>query len=66
MASLLSGEHFVVLAHPSAATDPGKGAFGWFGKYRRLAKDYEALSRSSECMILIAVINLMVHRISPG
>ncbi len=40
--------------------------FGWFSKYRRLSKDYETLPHSSECMILIAMINLMVHRISPG
>ncbi len=40
--------------------------FGWFSKYRRLSKDYETLPRSSECMILIAMNNLMVPRISPG
>ncbi len=40
--------------------------FGWFSKHRRLSKDYEALPRSSECLVLIAGINLMVHRISPG
>ncbi len=40
--------------------------FGWFSKYRRLAKDHETLPRSSECTILVAMINLMVHRISPG
>ena len=38
----------------------------WLGKYRRLSKDYEALPSSSECMIFIAMINLMVHRLSPG
>jgi putative transposase len=40
--------------------------FAWLGKYRRLSKDYETLPRSSECMILIAMINLMVHRLNPG
>ena len=41
--------------------------FDWFGKYHRLAKDYETLPRSSECIILIAMINLLVHRLlSPG
>ena len=40
--------------------------FAWLGKYRRLSKDYETLTQSSECMVLIAMINLMVHRLSPG
>jgi len=40
--------------------------FAWFGKYRRLSKDYETLTQNSEAMILIAMMNLMVHRLSPG
>lgn len=40
--------------------------FAWLGKYRRLSKDYETLTQSSECMVLIAMINLMVHQLSPG
>lgn len=40
--------------------------FAWLGKYRRLSKDYETLTQSSECMILIAMVNVMVHRLSPG
>lgn len=34
--------------------------FGWFGRYRRLSKDYEHNLKSSEAWIYIA----MIHRMS--
>jgi hypothetical protein len=37
--------------------------FGWLGKYRRWSKDYEYLTASSEAMIYVAMIHLMVRRI---
>ena len=40
--------------------------FAWLGKYRRLSKDYETLPSSSETMIYLAMINLMLHRLKPG
>ncbi len=40
--------------------------FSWLGKYRRLSKDYESLTDSSETMVQIAMINLMIHRLKPG
>lgn len=40
--------------------------FAWLGKYRRLAKDYETRIDSSEAMIYLSAINLMLHRLCPG
>jgi putative transposase len=39
---------------------------GWLGRYRRLSKDYEERPESEEAIILIAMINLMVHRLEPN
>jgi putative transposase len=38
--------------------------FGWFGRYRRLSKDYEYLTQTSEAMIRVAMIHLMVRRLA--
>jgi putative transposase len=37
--------------------------FGWLGRYRRLSKDYEGLSESSEALIYAAMVHLMVKRL---
>ena len=37
--------------------------FGWFGRFRRLSKDYELLPERSESMIYLAMMQLMLRRL---
>ncbi len=39
--------------------------FAWLGRYRRLSKDYEKLTETSEAMIQMAMIHMMVRRLEP-
>ena len=39
-------------------------SFGWFGRWRRLSKDYEALPEVSEAMVTLAAIRLMLQRLA--
>jgi putative transposase len=38
--------------------------FGWFNRFRRLSKDYEANPRNSEGLIYIAMTHLMLRRLA--
>ena len=38
--------------------------FAWFGGYRRLAKDYERLCSTSEAMVQLSTIRMMVRRLA--
>ena len=40
--------------------------FAWIGRYRRHSKDYEYLTKSSESMIYISMIRLMLRRLAHG
>ena len=40
--------------------------FAWLGRYRRLSKDYEKCTQSSEGVIYIASIHTMLKRIAPA
>ena len=39
--------------------------FAWFGRYRRLSKDYEKLTETSETMVQISAIHHMLRRLKP-
>lgn len=38
--------------------------FGWFGRQRRLSKDYERFAETSENVIFVAMISLMLQRLA--
>ena len=40
--------------------------FSWLGRWRRLSRDYEHRSASSECMVRLASIGRMLRRLAPA
>jgi putative transposase len=39
-------------------------SFGWYGRYRRLARDFEYWGTSTEALVYIASIHLMLKRLA--
>jgi putative transposase len=37
--------------------------FGWLGRYRRLSKDYEGLTESSQAFVYAAMVHIMIRRL---
>jgi putative transposase len=70
--------HFWFRIQPVLRSDSQKGfvvlprrwiverTWAWLNQYRRLSKDYEVLPASSEAMIYIAMIRLMLRRLAPA
>jgi putative transposase len=56
------GEGFILLPKRWVA----ERTIAWLGRYRRLSKDYERRNDSSEAMVKIASIHLMVQRLAPS
>lgn len=38
--------------------------FGWLGRYRRMSKDYEGLTDTSEAMVLACMSHIMIRRLA--
>jgi putative transposase len=57
---------FVLLKKRSGALWAMERTFAWLGNYHRLDKDHELLPESSENLIRLAMIHLMLRRLAPA
>ena len=72
LACYLAGLVLIIVRRPAGSTgfvvQPRRWvverSLGWFGRWRRLSKDYEALPEVSEAMLTLAAIRLMLHRLA--
>ncbi len=71
LACFLAGPVLIIVRRAASASgfvvQPRKWvverSLGWFGRWRRLATDYDALPEVSEAMVTLAMIRLMLHRL---
>jgi len=72
LACYLAGLVLIIVRRPAGTTgfvvQPRRWvverSLGWFGRWRRLSKDYETLPEISEAMVTLAAIRLMLHRLA--
>src|SRR5215213_8828104 len=72
LACYLAGLVLIIVRRPAGTTgfvvQPRRWvverSLGWFSRWRRLSKDYEALPEVSETMVTLAAIRLMLHRLA--
>ena len=72
LACYLAGLLLIIVRRPAGTTgfvvQPRRWvverSLGWFGRWRRLSKDYEILPEVSEAMVTLAAIRLMLHRLA--
>lgn len=59
IAHRIAGGGFILVPHRWVV----ERSFGWFGKWRRLSKDYEERTDIAEVMVTLAAIRIMLHRL---
>ena len=72
LACYLAGLALIIVRRPAGTTgfvvQPRRWvverSLGWFGRWRRLSKDYETLPEVSEAMVTLTAIRLMLHRLA--
>ena len=72
LACCLAGLALIVVRRAAGSTgfvvQPRRWAversLGWFGRWRRLSKDYEGPLEAAETMVTLAAIRLMLHRLA--
>ena len=70
-ACFLAGLALIIVRRPAGTTGfivqlrrrAVERTLGWFGRWRRLSRDYKGLPEVSEAMVTLAAIRLMLHHV---